>query len=242
MKVLFAVLLLVAGALAKSAVQQQHVEAEGPACPIEDPLARDGPLPLNVTLDPLLKLDVGSEVTNLIVEGLSTLHYEVNINALLLTASFEVTLARVTGNATYSAAGYVDARPFRQETIPSGNVTGSGFGKVSANDVHLKGRASLFINIIGNKVQISNLNLETVSFSSLSVDLGSDITVGGSPVDWAQLSANIKANFDRDLAEHKSEITNKIRQTANTIVGRYTLAELIDLIGGGGGGGGDPEC
>jgi len=241
MKVLFATLLLVAGAFARTAVQQQEVFAEGPACPIEDPLQRDGPLPLNVTLDPILKLDVGSDVTNLIVEGLSTLKYSININALLLTATFEVTLERVTGNATYNAAGYLDARPFRPETIPSGNLTGSGFGKVSATDIRLKGRASLFINIIGNKVQISNLNLETVSFASLEVDLGQDITIGGSPVDWAQLSANIKANFDRDLAENKNAIVDKIRGAANTIVGRYTLAELIELIGGGGGGG-DPEC
>jgi len=239
MKVLFLTFCLVAGAFARSAVQQD-VLAEGPACPIEDPLIRDS-VAINVTVDPIVKLEEGSIITNLNAVGLSTLRYKIDLNALLLTATFEVTIPSVDGSADFTASGYVDARPFSQSTIPSGNLTGGGLGKLRATNVVLKGRASLFINIIGNKVQISNLNLETVSFDTINIDLSSTLIIGGSPVDWEQLSSTLKANFDKELADNKNAITEKIRGAANGIVGKYTLAELIDLIGGGGGGE-DPEC
>lgn len=152
------------------------------------------------------------------VEGLSTLHYKVDINAILLTATFDVTIAKVSGTATYKADGYIDARPFSQGTIPSGNFTGSGAGAVSATNVKLHGSASLWVNVIGNKVTITILNLSTISFDSISVDLGSDFIIAGSPVDWAALSAGLKANFDREFAANKQEIQRRIRLAANRIV------------------------
>lgn len=156
---------------------------------------------------------------NLVIEGLTTLHYNVDINALLLSATFEVTIERVTGNATFNAEGYVDARPFREETIPSGNLTGTNqFGAVSATGVVLKGRAALFINIIGNKVNVRSLTLETVSFATVSLNF-SDLQIGGKTHDWAAISATLKANFDKDLADNKAAITEKIREAANGIVG-----------------------
>jgi len=237
MKVVFITLLVVAGAFARSAVQQE-VHAEGPRCPIDDP-AHVEHAAINITVNPIIELLVGSEINNLVAEGLSTLWYSVDINALLLTATFEVKIPKVTGNATFSASGYLDARPFRQETIPSGNLTGSGFGQLSATDVYLKGSGSIFINLRG-KVQLSRLVLAEVSFSSLSIDLGTTFTIGGGVVDWAELNRNIKANFDRDLNDNKNAIQDKIRGAANGILEQFTLQELIDLIGGGGGGG-DPE-
>lgn len=237
MKVLLITLLVVAGAFARSAVQQKAIMAEGPECPIDDPLTVDQAA-INITVDPLINLEIGSEVVNLIAEGLSTLRYKIDL--VLLTATFEVTIPKITGNATYSAQGYLDARPFRQETIPSGNLTGSGLGKLDATNVKLKGSATLFINL-GGKVQVSRLVIAEASFDSLAVDLGTSFNIGGGAVDWAELNKNIKANFDRDLTENKNAIQEKIREAANGILKKFTLQELIDLIGGGGGGGGG-EC
>jgi len=236
MKVLFITLLVVAGAFARSAVQQE-INAEGPRCPIDDPLRVEHST-INITVDPIVKLELGSEVSGLIAVGLSSLWYKVDINALLLTATFEVKVPLINGNATYKATGYVDARPFRQETIPSGNLTGSGLGKLHARDVHLKGSASVFLNLQG-KVQVSRLVLEIVTFSGVELDLGATFNIGGGAVDWAELSRNLKVNFDRDLADNKNAIQEKIRAAANGILVQYTLQELIDLLDPPGGG--DPE-
>jgi len=236
MKVLFVTALLVAGAFARSAVQQETIQAEGPRCPIDDPLNSPGPGNLNVTLDPLAKIDEGSTRGNIIAVGLSTLAYKVDINALLLTASFELSISTVNATAdSYSATGYLDARPIREETIPSGNFTGSGAGRVGGTNGKVSGSASLFINIIGNKVTVSRLVLNTVSFDSINIDLGASFRIGGKAVDWAQLSANLKANFDQDFNANKNAITDKVRLAANNIISQYTLLELIDLIGDGGG-------
>jgi len=241
MKVLFITLLVVAGAFARSAVQQQQVNAEGPECPIDDPL-RVEQANINITVDPIVQLLVGSEIENLIAEGLSTLRYQVDINVILLTATFNVSIPLVKGNATYKAEGYVDARPFRQETIPSGNFTGSGVGKLEATNVRLRGSASIFINLQG-RVQLSRLVLAEVAFDSLALDLGTSFTIGGGAVDWDELSRNIKPNFDRDLNDNRNAVQEKIRGAANGILVQFTLQELIDLIGGGdGGGGGEPGC
>jgi len=240
MKVLFVTLLVIAGAFARSAVQDS-IFAEGPACPIADPLNSPGPSAINVTLHPLFQLLEGCERGDLVATGLSTLHYNIDINALLLTASFEVTITQVGLDTTYTnAEGYVDARPLGSDTVPAGNFTGSGTAKLTASGVHAKGRGSLWINIIGNKVTLNSLTLEIVNFDTLTLDLGATLTIGGSPVDWATWSQNIKANFDRDFAANKNEVVDKVRLAANNIIGQYTLAELIELIGGGGGGGEEP--
>jgi hypothetical protein len=240
MKVLLITLLVVAGAFARSAVQQSAINAEGPACPIDDPIRVEQGA-INITVDPVLNLEVGSEVVNLIAEGLSTLRYKIDLNIILLTATFEVTIPKVSGNATYSASGYLDARPFRQETVPSGNLTGSGLGKVDATGIKARGSVSIFLNLQG-KVQLSRLVLAEVSFDSLAVDLGTTFNIGGGAVDWAELNRNIKANFDRDLSENKNAIQEKLREAANGILKKFTLQDLIDLIGGGDDGGDDGEC
>lgn len=237
MKVLFVALCLVAGTFARVAVQQQEIKAEGPSCPIDDPLESPGPSNINVTLDPIAKLLEGSIRGDLVATGLSTLRYNIDINALLLTAVFELELATVDVTTTYDVSGYVDARPLSAETVPQGNLTGKGDARIQATGLKLQGSASLFINIIGNKVTVSRLVLNTVQFTTLRLDFGQTLIIGGSPVDWATWSNNIKVNFDRDFAANKNAITDKVRLAANNIVGQYTLAELIDLISGGGDGG-----
>jgi len=234
MKVLFITLLVVAGAFARSAVQN-NINAEGPSCPIDDPL-RVEQANINITVDPIVKLLLGSEVQNLVAEGLSSLSYSVNLQ--VLTVTFNVSIPLIQGNATFSAEGYVDARPLRQETLPSGNLTGSGLGKLSATNVRLTGSAVLFLNLQG-KVQVSRLTLDVASFDSLAIDLGTSFIIGGGAVDWAEHSRNVKSNFDRDLADNKNAIQEKLRAAGNGILGQFTLEELIELIGGGGD---DPEC
>jgi len=228
MKVLFLALLVVAGASARSAVQQ-HVQAEGPACPIDDPLREPGPVLLNVTFDPILKIEVGAQLTTVVAEGLSGLWYKIELNAALLTVVFEVEIPVVTGNATYQAQGYIDARPFRQVTIPSGNFTGSGLGKVSASNLRLRGSASIFINLQG-KVQVSRVGVSELAFDSVNVDLGAGWIIDGAAIDWDEFNRNIKQNFEQDWGTSKDEILDKIRGAANEILKKYTLQELIDII------------
>jgi hypothetical protein len=143
--------------------------------------------------------------------------------------------------ATYEAEGWIDARPFRQVTLPSGNFTGSGSATMKASNVALKGSATLFVNLIGNKVSVRVLQVDTLTFDSLAADLGTGYTVAGEPVDWADWSATVKDNFRQDFDDGalRTEIVEKIRTAANVVVGQFTLQELIDLINNGGGEGGD---
>jgi hypothetical protein len=193
---------------------------------------------LNVTLHPILEIFQGGSHGPLTVVGLSTLKYVIDINAITLTATFDVTLGSVDLASTYEAEGWIDARPFRQVTLPSGNFTGSGPATLKATNVALKGSATLFINLIGNKVSVRVLNVDTLTFDSLAADLGTGYTIAGGPVDWAAWSATVKDNFRQDFdgALH-NEIIEKVRTAANVVVGQFTLQELIDLINGGGEGG-----
>lgn len=152
------------------------------------------------------------------IEGLSTLHYKVDQVGLLLAYYFNVSIANVIGTAgDYFASGYIDARPFSQETIPSGNFTGSGAGSFSATNVKLNGGVTFFVSI-DNKVGLYRLGLDVVSFDSLTVDLGPDFTIAGSPVDWDALSAGIKENFDSQFAANKEEIVERIRKALSTFL------------------------
>ncbi len=81
--------------------------------------------------------------------------------------------------------------------------------------------------MIGNKVSVSNLNLEDVSFSAITVDLGDNLTIGGEKIDWEALNRNLKANFDKDLADNKAAITEKIRLAANGIVGVSKFFKVV---------------
>jgi len=89
MKVVFITLLVVAGAFARSAVQDS-IFAEGPACPIADPLESPGPSAINVTLNPLFQLREGCERGDLVATGLSTF-----TTTLTSTPFFSLLLSRL---------------------------------------------------------------------------------------------------------------------------------------------------
>jgi hypothetical protein len=189
---------------------------------------------------PILEIFQGASHGPVSVLGLSTFKYVIDINALTLTADFDFTLPSVDlSMATYEAEGCIDARPFRQVTLPSGNFTGSGSATMKASNVALKGSATLFVNLIGNKVSVRVLQVDTLTFDSLAADLGTGYTVAGEPVDWADWSATVKDNFRQDFDDGalRAEIVEKIRTAANVVVGQFTLQELIDLVNGGGEGG-----
>lgn len=141
----------------------------------------------------------------------------VNLNVILLSAAFELNVTTVSGNATYQADGYVDARPLRQVTLPSGNFTGSGFGKAGATNVKVKGNGSIFLTPAG-RVQLSRLALLVVEFDSLTLDLGAEFVIGGETIDWAEHNRNVKSNFDQDFAQYRADVQDKIRAAANNIL------------------------
>jgi len=233
MKVLFVLALVAAVAYGKSVV----IKAEGPRCPIKDPLDGEPGL-LNISMHPVFELFVGATHGPIHVTGLSTLWYDIDINAIALTINFHSTLDEVDLSTEFDAQGWIDARPLKQETVPSGNFTGVGMAKVKASAVEIQGSATLFINIIGNKVTLRILNLDTVSFGTVEIDLGAGFIIAGAPVDWATWSAGFPNNWATDFLANKEPATEKIRESANNIIGQFTLQELIDLIGGGGG---EPE-
>lgn len=158
--------------------------------------------------------------SNLIAEGLSGLKFEVDVQEILLTARFDVNLTGYfTGNSTVKVAGYLDARPLREITLPSGNVTGGGLAKISGRNARIQGSATLFINVITNKVGIFSLNLNVVTFEELMIDLGQGILVNGKAVDWAEINKDLKKNFDEDFKNNKNPIEEKLRVSANNIFG-----------------------
>jgi len=145
----------------------------------------------------------------ILVTGLSTLSYSYDVNLITLNVLFDLKIGslKIDGNG-FNVEGWIDARPLRQETLPSGNITGSGTtASFSVTDGEIKGNAVLFVNLIGNKVTIRTLNIEIASFSSLSMNFGPDYLVSGQPIDWATWNTGIKSNFDQDFAQFKDEVT-----------------------------------
>jgi len=206
-------------------------------CEVEDP-AYGPPGPLNLSLHPIFELHVGGSHGELNATGVSNVEAHVDINILLLTATFEVLIPEIEVFTTYESTGWIDARPLKHETVPSGNFTASGDVHVYAKDIKIEGDATLFINIIGNRVSIRILHLNTISFGSVDIDLG-HFVIAEQEVDFKEWSENFVTRWNQDFNANKAAVTEKVRQAANVIVGQYTLAELIELIGGGGG---DEPC
>jgi len=236
MKTIFIALLFVAGAFARSA---GNTKATGPACPLDDPLISESGV-LNITLEPILVINDGGVRGELIAVGLTSLNYSYDVNIITLNANVEINLGSIQLTvADYEVEGWVDVSPIREETLPSGSFVGTGKASLNATNVAVKFSAQLFINIIGNKVSVRTLTVQTLSFDSVSLDLGAGYLLDGAPVDWATINANFKANFAQDWATSELAIVEKIRTAANVVVGKYTLEELLEIIGNIGGGGGD---
>lgn len=151
---------------------------------------------------------------NLYVEGLTSLKYNLTVNFLLLTLSFDLKIERILANFTISADGYLDARPFRPETIPSGNLTAvNQIAAISASGVHIAGRANIFQNLQIPNITINSLSFEAFEFDTATLDFG-EMEIGGQTHDWSEISKNLKENFDQDFIDNKDIITNNIRLAA----------------------------
>jgi len=175
----------------------------------------------------------------LVAAGLSGLVADIAIIIITLRLNFKVELPSVDLVITEGAAtGFMDTRPFT--ALPVGNFTSSanpGNGMVRVRNLQIEGGANLFINLIGNKVQIRVLEVAVFSFGDLCLDMGPNFTIGGSPVDWVDFCANFKSRFEVEYAnmQLRNALIEKVRVAGNILVGEYTLDELIDLIGGGDG-------
>jgi len=77
----------------------------------------------------------------------------------------------------------------------------------------------MFVNLIGNKVSVRVLNLDTFSFDLFNFNLGPNYRINGEPLNYDQINQNLKQNFDTDFAEFKAEITEDFRQAMNVVVG-----------------------
>jgi len=210
---------------------------EGPACPIADPLIVE-PGTIELSLPPMVVIDEGSWQNGGIATGLSTLYYKYTINILTLRIDFEVTIDRAAiSGSEYTATGVIDARPFRQETIPSGPFTGRGSYEAAVTVFRIEGHAILLVNLITNRLTIRVLQVRDFSFATISANI-QGLTVAGEQVNWATWNANIKANFEADWATHNLAIVEQVRLSVNEEMKKYTLAEFLELIGGGGG---EPE-
>lgn len=153
------------------------------------------------------------------ITGHSTIVADVQIIIITLRANFDVHIPDVKFDVTtFDTTGYIDFRPMT--CIPAGNLTGSDNGMAHIVDLRVVGGANLFINLIGNKVSIRDLDLNTIVFASITVDFGS-ATIGGQTIDWATYSAGLKPAFDAEFANSaiKNPTVEKIRLAANSIVG-----------------------
>ncbi len=157
--------------------------------------------------------------SNLHVTGLSSLQYNLTLNIVNISYDFEVMISQVEGYADFNVSGYFDARPFRQESIPSGNISGFGLGKFSFTDFRLKGSFDLFVDLNENKLGWSGLVLDTLRFETVNVEFPSTILMDGKLVDWKEYSRNAKKNIDLDLLEYKTEITERMRESVNNFLG-----------------------
>ncbi|OXA39825.1 uncharacterized protein LOC118439516 [Folsomia candida] len=215
MQVFAIVLLLVTGSLANSITQTRET---GPPCTLP-PVYIGTEGPLNITYHPILEIHQGGTTGVSTIIGLDTFAYEYTITVIALTVEFTITVDKLSLDTTYTATGYLDARPFSQGCIPSGNFTSGGYGPApaTANIGRLKvfGSLTLNINLIEDYVRIGRLALSFVSFDTVRVDLGRKFRIGGAPVDWPAFSANLKACFDSEFAANKAAVVEKVRLAIN---------------------------
>jgi len=229
MKVLLITLLLV-GTAFSAVVQQQQTMGEGPACPIADPLEFEAGN-INITLLPVLEIDVGSTQGGGVALGLSTLKYSYTLNLILLTINFNAQVSASVSGGAYAATGVIDATPFSNAVIPSGIFAGAGAYEGAIVGGNAEGSASIFVNLITSKITISRLVLSVVTFDSLSVNL-EGFTSNGAVVDFAAWSASIKENFDAEFVTVGADFVEKVRtEVINPLLKEYTLEDFLDLIG-----------
>ncbi|OXA39759.1 uncharacterized protein LOC110861056 [Folsomia candida] len=234
MQVFAIVLLLVAGSFANSIKQTRET---GPPCPLPaEYIGTEGPL--NITLHPILEIHQGGTRGVSTINGLDTFAYEYTINLIALTAEFTITVGSLSLDTLYTATGYLDARPFSQGCIPSGNFTGGANGPAPATatvvGLRAVGTATIFINLITDRISLRLLAVSSFSFTTITANLSDDYVIGGSPIDWPAFNAGLKACVDSEFASNNAAVVEKIRLAVNEKIADYTLQDFLDLIGGGG--------
>jgi len=220
------VALLAVGAFA---FPQSNILAEGPSCPIDDPLIIEADS-FNISIPPIFTLNEGSFHLGGRADGLTSLRYVYNYAILTGRLDFEAWLGGAEVFLTsYDATGSIDGTPFRPETIPRGAFVGSGRLEAAASGFHIKGTGVLGVNIITNMAQLRSLAVQEIDFNEVRLNLGT-VTVGGQPWDMAAWNANFKQNFFQDWASVGPEFVEMVRISINEELSKYTLAQLLELL------------
>jgi len=186
----------------------------------------------NISIPPSFELFEGNEHQGGDMAGHSGATVDIGIIIITLALTFNVHVPNLDANilSITGPGGYMDFSPFT--SIPGGNFTTTGTdAMISIRNLRLRGNAQLFINLIGNKVNVRTLNVIEFSFENWCMDWG-DTPIGGAPVDWADFCANFRGRFQAEWANSglRTSFVERLRVTANCFVDDYTLEELIDLI------------
>ncbi|OXA39749.1 hypothetical protein Fcan01_25498 [Folsomia candida] len=205
MQVFPVVLLLVADSLATSIKQKRET---GPPCPLP-PVYIGTEGPLNITYHPILEIHQGGTHRVSTINGLNTFIYEYTINFLTLTAEFTITVGSLSLDTTYTATGYLDARPFSQGCIPSGNFTGNGAAKATIVGLRLVGNATIVVNLMNEFMYIRLLAVSSFSFTS------------------------VMACFDSEFAANNAAVVAKMRLAVNEKLFRVRFQDFLDFLDGG---------
>jgi len=228
-----------------SPLLQTILRGVNPCEELEDPLPIE-PGAINITANPFLVIDFGSEQFGAVATGLSGLVTEHSYNAILQQISFKVALpyAHIVGDR-YFATGSIDATPFRSVTFPSGPFSGDGKFEASVNDFFIEGKLNILFNLMTNKVEVRNVTNVELTFSKFFAELGGFV-INGAPHDFDEWNANFKANFDTDFPpcrpcgpcdvcvpcnpSIKNGILEKVTVLAKELFGQLTVGEFIEII------------
>jgi hypothetical protein len=193
-----------------------------------------GQTPINVTMNPFLEILEGSLQYGGVANGLSGFAVVFTYNAVLQQFGFDLTLPSFqTIGHRYSANGYVDVTPFRHDTFPSGPFQGNGTYQVVIKDLHIKGHANFLINLSTDKINVRSVEVSTLTFSSVFVELGSftvDSSEGPGVVDWDYWNVMFATNFNSDwhTPSIKQGILTKYASMWNSYLDQFTLREVYD--------------
>jgi len=208
----------------KSELRSQIISKLGSRLAILPPF--DDPLRLNDTVVELDKENVKGEIgiKNVVVNGLSTLEENLQLNLITLVFSETIKLPFASASGQYNA-------DVTATNIPEiGTIQIGGHGAFSGHIINLNIRVGgrLKIKPVTGKVSVINLTL-AVSFDEFEAN-GENAAINGEPIDWAIANPLIKPIFDEIFEKHNAEIVAIVQDILNEFLGQFTLAELIEII------------